>query len=104
MLQPEWVTQLSYTLECYNVNIEEDDEDPWKINIPKTEGYHEVQGPLIEDLDITTLLKTKQVNIWMEVEPKYAMIDDYWDDAMVDKIVELLCKYQDLFLTKITDL
>ena len=26
--QPEWVTQLSYALECYNVNVEEDDEDP----------------------------------------------------------------------------
>ena len=28
VLQLEWVTQLSCVLECYNVNIEEDDEDP----------------------------------------------------------------------------
>ena len=27
-LQPEWVTQLSCTLECYNVNVEENNEDP----------------------------------------------------------------------------
>ena len=40
-------------LECYNVNIEEDDESPRKINIPKTKGCREVQGPLIEDPDIT---------------------------------------------------
>lgn len=32
------------------------------------------------------------------------MLGDYWDDATVDKIAELLCKYQDLFPTKITDL
>lgn len=31
-------------------------------------------------------------------------LGDYWDDAMVDKVVELLHKYQDLFLTEITDL
>ena len=59
VLQPEWVTQLSYTLECYNVNIEEDNEDPCKVNILETEGYHEVQGPLIKDPDITTSIKTK---------------------------------------------
>ena len=28
VLQPEWVTQLSCTLECYNINVEKDDEDP----------------------------------------------------------------------------
>jgi len=28
VLQREWVTQLSCTLECYNINVEEDDEDP----------------------------------------------------------------------------
>ena len=33
VLQPEWTTQLSCTLECYNVNIEEDDEYPQKFNI-----------------------------------------------------------------------
>jgi hypothetical protein len=59
---------------------------------------------LIEDPDITAPLKTKQVNIGMEAEPKYAMLGDYWDDAMVDKVAELLREYQDLFPTKITDL
>jgi len=28
VLQPEWVTQLSSALECYNVNVKEDHEDP----------------------------------------------------------------------------
>lgn len=59
---------------------------------------------MIEDPNINVLLKTKQVNIGMEVEPKYVMLGDYWDDATVDKVAELLCEYQDLFPTKITDL
>ena len=70
----------------------------------KLEGCHEVRGPSIEDPDITAPLKTKQVNIGTEAEPKYATLGDYWDDATVDKVVELLCEYQDLFPTKITDL
>lgn len=104
LIQPEWATQMSYALECYNVNTEEDDKDPRKVDIPETEGYREVQGPLIEDPNITALVKTKQVNIGTEAEPKYVMLGNYWDDAMVDKVVELFCKYQDLFLTKIADL
>lgn len=82
-------------LECYNVNIEEDDEDPQNIDILEREGCHEVQGPLIEDPDITVLLKTKQVNIGTKAEPKY---------AIVDKVTKLLHEYQDLFLTKIIEL
>ena len=59
---------------------------------------------MIEYPDIIMLVKTKQVNIGMEAGPKYAMLSDYWDDAMVDKVAELLREYQDLFPTKITDL
>ena len=39
------------------------------------------------------LLKTKQINIGTETEPKYAMLGDYWDDAIVDKVAELLHEY-----------
>lgn len=59
---------------------------------------------MIEDLDITAPLKMKQVNVGTEAEPKYVMLDDYWDDATVDKVTELLHEYQDLFWTKITNL
>jgi len=55
-------------------------------------------------LDITAPLKTKQVNIGTKAESKFAKIGDYWDDATVDKVVELLCEYQDLFPTKFLDL
>ena len=77
VIQPEWATHLSCPLECYHVNIEEDDEDLRKVNIPKTEGYRKVQGPFIEDTDITALVKMKQVNISIEAEPKYATLGDY---------------------------
>jgi len=48
-------------------------------------------------------LKTNQVNIDTDKEPKYATLGDYWDDAMVDKVIELLREYQGLFLTKIIE-
>ena len=48
--------------------MEEDDGDPWTIDIPETEGYCKVWGPSIEDPDIIAPLKTKQVNIDIEVE------------------------------------
>ena len=32
------------------------------------------------------------------------MLGDYWNDAMVEKVIELLREYQDLFSTKIIEL
>ena len=36
LINPEWATQLSNALECYNVTAEEEDEDMRNINIPET--------------------------------------------------------------------
>ena len=63
-----------------------------------------MRGPAIEDPDITVPLKTKQLNIGTEEELKYATLGDYWDDATVEKVVELLREFQDLFPTKIIEL
>lgn len=49
-------------------------------------------------------LKTRQLNIGTKVETKFANIGEYWDDAIVDKVSELLCRYQDLFPTKFSEL
>jgi len=87
IVQPDWSHQLSRALECYNVQVKDDEDDPKNINIQETEGSCEVREPVIEDLDITTLLKMKEVNIGMEEKPKYATLGDYWDDAIVDKVV-----------------
>lgn len=104
LIQPNWSTQRCHALECYNVTIEGDDEDPRNINIPEAEDHHEFEGPPIENPDITMPLKTRQVNIGMEVEPKFPKSGDYRDDATVDEVVELIHEYQDLFPTKFSDL
>jgi len=39
-----------------------------------------------------------------KVEPKFANIGHYWDDVIVDRVTQLLCKYQDLFPKNISDL
>lgn len=103
-VQPDWSTQLCHALEYYNVTTEEEDENQININIPEAEGNHEVEGPQIENLDKTVPLKTKQVNIGIDEEPKFAKIGDYWDDATVDKVAHLLQDYQDLFPTKFLNL
>ena len=36
--------------------------------------------------------------------PKFSTIGDYWDEQMVSKVTELLHEYQDLFLTKFSEM
>ena len=66
LIQPEWATQLSHALECYNIITEEEDEDPRNINILEVELHHKVEGPQIENPNITVQLNTKQVKIGTE--------------------------------------
>ena len=96
--QPEWAIQLQDALECYNFasEPEEEDEDPRNINIPESEGTHDVDGPKLETPAITEPLKTK-INIGTDTEPKFSSIGDYWNDDTVGQIVDLLHEYQDLF-------
>ena len=74
-----WVAQLETALECYNLAADEDDK-PCNISIPESEGTHEVQGPELEHPEITEKVKTKQINIGTEADPKFASIGDYWDE------------------------
>ena len=57
--QPEWDVHMQYALACYNLamddgdgedNEETKDEDSRNIDIPETEGEHEVQGPKLHSL------------------------------------------------------
>lgn len=86
------------------MTTKEEDEDPRNINILEVEGHHEVEDPQIENPDISAPFKKKQVNIGTEEELKFVKIGDYWDNSTMDKVVELLCEYQDLFPTKFSDL
>eukprot|EP00253_Pinus_taeda_P008520 PITA_08520 len=81
-----------------------DDEVAALYFIREVEGHRKFEGIQIDNPDIAASLKTKQVNIGTEAEPNFAKIGDYWDDAIVDKVAELICEYQDLFPTKFSDL
>ena len=54
--------------------------------------------------NVAQIVRTQQVNIGSEAEPKISKIGDYWDDDIVSEVTELLHEYQDLFPTKISKL
>ena len=86
--QPEWAVQLTEALECYNFQIEpeDEDEDPHSTNIPESEGTRDVGGPQLEIPAITEPIKIKKINIGTDAEPKFASIGDYWNDETVGQI------------------
>ena len=101
--QLDWEQQMESEIECYNFAAEED-EDPCNVNILESEGSREVQGIMLEIIEITEKVKIKKVNIGIEANPKMASIGDYWDDETVGHITDLLQEYQDLFPTKFTEM
>jgi hypothetical protein len=72
------------------------------IQIKEAEGEREVEGRNLESKVITALIKVKKVNIGTVENPKMASIGDYWDEQIVESIIELLHEYNDLFPTKFT--
>jgi hypothetical protein len=77
---------------CYNINVDEDD-DPRNVNIAETKGQRDVEGPGVELPFIGQPIKIKKVNIGTEQAPKLTNVGDYWDDATIYKITELLHEY-----------
>jgi hypothetical protein len=74
------------------------------VNIAKTEGQRNIEGPRIELPFVGQPIKLKKVNIGTKKTPKLENIRDYWDDATISKITKLLHEYQDLFPTKFIDM
>jgi hypothetical protein len=101
--EDEWTTPFQKLQGCYNINADEDD-DSRKVNITETEGHTNVEGPGFELPFIGQSIKIKKVNIWTEETLKLANVGDYWDAATIDKIIELLHEYQDLFSNKFIDM
>jgi hypothetical protein len=97
----EWTAPFQKLQSCYNIIADEDD-DPRKVNIVETEGQRDVEGPGIELPFIGQPIKIKKVNIGTKETPKLANVTDYWNVATIDKIIDLLHEYQDLFQTKFT--
>jgi hypothetical protein len=89
--------------DCYNINVDEDD-DPRDVSIVETKGQRDIERPGIELPFIGKPIKIKKVNIGIEQTPKLANVGDYWDNATISNITELLHEYQDLFLAKFTDM
>ena len=63
--QPELAIQFEEALEFYNFvsEPEEEDEDPCNINIPESEGTHDVDGPKLETPAIMEPINIKKINI-----------------------------------------
>jgi hypothetical protein len=99
----EWIAPLQKLQGCYNINDDEDD-DPRDVNIAETEGQRDIEGLGIELPFIGQPIKIKKVNIGTKQAPKLENVGDYWDDATIDKIIELLHEYQDLLPAKFTDM
>jgi hypothetical protein len=92
-------------LSCYHVQEEAPDEDdPHDIQIKEVEGKRDVEGPPIESEVISMPIKVNKVNIGTTEQPKMASIGDYWDEQIVESIIELLCEYSDLFPTTFTEM
>jgi hypothetical protein len=49
-------------------------------------------------------IKVSKVKIGMNDKPKMESIGEYWDEQTVERIIELLRKYNDLFPTKFIDM
>jgi hypothetical protein len=63
-----------------------------------------VEGPSLESEVFVTPIKDNKVNIGMNDNPKMASIRDYWDEKTLERIMELLHEYNDLFRTKFTEM
>ena len=48
---------------------------------------------------MSQLLKIQKFNIGLEENPKFANVEDYWDEETMAKITDLLYEFQDLFPT-----
>ena len=56
-------------------------------------------APKIPTNKINLPLNILKVNIGTKDQPKFANIRDYWDEETMEKIIDLLHEFQDLFPT-----
>jgi len=82
---------------------EEVEDNPCDIQIAEGEGERGLEGPQLQSKEFTAPM-IKKVNIGTEEKPKIANIGDYWDSETMEKIIELLRKYNDLFPTTFSEM
>ena len=92
-------------MECYNMSGElEDDDELQNINILETEGSRDIVAPYVPTDPMSQPLNIIKVNIGTEENPKFAIVWDYWDKQTMEKIIDLLHEFQDLFSTKFSEM
>jgi hypothetical protein len=74
------------------------------VQIPETGGECAVEGPKIKKVIYAKPLRMRKVNIGTKEKPKFANIGDYWNDETIEKIVDLLREYHDLFSTTFSEM
>jgi hypothetical protein len=87
-------------LHYYHITREDStNENPRNIHIIEVEEEREVEGPQLESEEYDSPFKINKVNIGTIENPNITSIGDYWDDQIVESIMELLCEYSDFFST-----
>ena len=79
-------------------------DDPRNINIAESEGSQDIAAPKMSTDKVHQPLKIRKVNLGMVEDPKFTTVRDYWDEATMAKITDLLHKFQDLFPTKFAEM
>jgi hypothetical protein len=72
---------------------------PGMSRYQRQKAKHVVEGPELVSDAYTQPIKTNKFNIGTMENPKFAHIEDYWNDETIEKVEDLLQEYQDLFPT-----
>ena len=81
-----------------------DDDELQNVNIPNFEGSHDVAAPDIPMDSMIQLLRIQKINIGSAENPKFSNVRDYWEEETMAKITDLLHQFQDLFLTRFSEM
>lgn len=93
-------------VQCCKVEEVLDEEDPRDLHFEEKEGYCALQGATAGSSapEYNKPLKSKKYNFGIDEKPKMAIIRDYWDEQIVNQVVDLLKEYQDIFPTSFSEL
>ena len=104
-MDPHAQCHIPSLMACYNISREsKDDDDMRNANIIESEGSHNVVALDIPTDSMSQSLKIQKFNIGIEENPKFDSVGDYWDDKKMAQIIDLLHEFQDLFLTRFSEM
>ena len=105
LVDPHAHFHMQSIMECYNMSGElEYDDEIRNINILEIEGSRDVAAPDVPTDPMSQPLNIRKVNIGTEEHPKFASFGDYWDEETMEKIIDMLHEFQDLFSTNLSEM